>query len=122
MGRRYQATPDLSLDTDALWTTIIHHQNTIFHTAKGLPFTYTVTQLPDGTLGNEILFSRKSKSITRSTVNIAYQRVRELGEVKGPKQLGVFGASYIYALFRGIGVIRDEAGEETGGETSELPQ
>lgn len=145
MGRRYKpaGTPSTP-DTNQLWTTIINHQNTLFHTAKGLPFTYIVTQLPDGTPGNEILFSRKAKTITRSTVNIAYQRVKEIqgeiigegmeddgqedelqrkehrtghGVVTGPKQLGVFGASYIYAVFRGIGVIRDEEGEETGGET-----
>ena len=143
MGRRCKPAGNPSTpDTDQLWTTIINHQNTTFHTAKGLPFTYTINILPDGTPGNEILFSRKAKTITRSTVNIAYHRVREIqgdgqrdgtesgqrdGQttghrtVTGPKQLGVFGASYIYALFRGIGVIRDEDGEalsESGQETN----
>ena len=104
MGRRHFST----LHND-LWTAIINHQNTLFYTAKGLPFTYTVTTLPDGTVGNEMLISRKSKSITRATVNVAYERVLLMvqtgEEITGPKQLRVFGASYLYAVFRGIGVI-----------------
>ncbi len=50
---------------------------------------------------------RKNKSITRSSVEIAYQKVLELeGIVTGPKKLGVFGASYLYPVFIRIGVIR----------------
>jgi hypothetical protein len=39
----------------------------------------------------------------------AYKRVVELdGEVKGPKTLGTFGASYLYPIFVKMGVIRME--------------
>ena len=64
--------------------------------------------LQDGTLGNEIMVSRRSKTITRTTVDKAYQKVIELGELKGPKQLGVFGASYLYVIFKAIGVIKED--------------
>lgn len=111
MGRRYQPNYYHPVGNDELWQTILKCQNTLFHTAKGLPFTYTITMLPDGTTGNEMVISRKSKSITRATVDMAYRKVLELGAVTGPKQLGVFGASYLYAVFRGIGVISDESDE-----------
>jgi len=45
--------------------------------SKGLPFTYNITMLPDGTSGNEIVVSRRSKAITRATVDIAYQKVSQ---------------------------------------------
>lgn len=56
-----------------------------------------------------MILSRKSKSITRTTVDRTYRKVLELGTVTGLKQLGVFGASYLYAVFQGIGVISDES-------------
>ena len=93
--------------TRQIWHNILLHQNEPLHTAKGLPFTYSIKTLPDGTLGNEITVSRRSKTITRVTVDKAYQKVIELGEVKGPKQLGIFGASYLYVIFKAIGVIRE---------------
>ena len=69
---------------------------------KQLTFTYRVS-------GNELLISRKDKSITRATVNLAYHRVRALQAsgtaVTGPKILGIFGASYLFPLFVDIGVI-----------------
>ena len=68
-------------------------------TSKGLSFTYKVK-------GGELFFTRKEKSITRSTVDIAFQKALELGEkATGPKKLGVFGASYLYPVFVRLGVI-----------------
>lgn len=50
---------------------------------------------------------RKEKSITRATVMKAYGKVVELeGEVKGPKALGTFGASYLYPIFIKMGLIK----------------
>ena len=91
--------------TSHIWHNIILHQNELLHTAIGLPFTYSIKTLPDGTVGNEIVVSRRSKTITRATVDKAYQKVIELGEVKGPKQLGVFGALFLYVIFKTIGGI-----------------
>lgn len=73
-----------------------------FFTVKQLAFTYRVS-------GNELLISRKDKSITRATFNLAYHCVQALQAsgtaVTGPKILGVFGASYLFPLFVDIGVI-----------------
>ena len=64
--------------------------------------------------GNELFVDRRGKSITRATVNLAYQNARELeGRVSGPKLLGVFGASYLYPVFLRLGVITEaKAGRE----------
>ena len=46
---------------------------------------------------------KKEKSISRSTVELGFQKYLELlkteGAVSGPKKLGVFGASYLLPLF-----------------------
>lgn len=106
MAHRYES--ELYED---IWNSIILHQNEILHTAKGLPFTYSIKTLPDGSVGNEIVVSRRSKTITRATVDKAYQKVILLGKVKGPKHLGVFGASYLYVIFKVIGVIKETDSE-----------
>lgn len=90
------------MTTTDLWTAISSLQGRTFTTAKGLPFTIAVR-------GNELFVSRKDKSITRATVEVAYRRVRALlssGEsIDGPKKLGTFGASYLYPLFIALGII-----------------
>ncbi|MCD8336802.1 MAG: hypothetical protein LUD18_05910, partial [Lachnospiraceae bacterium] len=45
--------------------------------------------------------ARRPKSITRSTVVRAYDRICEMPEeITGPKKLNAFGAPYIWAIFR----------------------
>ena len=82
-----------------LWAVMQSLSGRTFMTAKGLQFTVTLA-------GNELFVSRKRKSITRATVWRAYMRLLELqarGEVvDGPKKLGTFGASYLYAIFIAI--------------------
>jgi len=89
---------------DLLWETITTFEDYPFRTAKGLRFYYTVK-------GNELFISRKEKSVTRSSVNMAFETVvrlqREGSEITGPKMLGCFGASYLYPIFIRIGVICD---------------
>ncbi len=83
-----------------LWKAVVAFQGYLFTTAKGLKFSYTVK-------GGELYFSRKEKSITISTVELAYKRAVEMGGiVTGPKKLGVFGASYLFSVFVRLGVIR----------------
>lgn len=90
---------------DALWDVIVLHEGYPFYTFKNLEFTYRVS-------GGEIFIDRKqkSKSITKSTVFMAYriakQRMEEDGFVKGPKKLETFGASYLYPMFIHFGIIR----------------
>ena len=86
----------------ALWEAILKNQNTVFYTSgrgstQGLPFTYVIK-------GAEMFVDRREKSITRATVMKAYHNATELGVVKGPKQLNVFGASYLFPIFKMIGV------------------
>ena len=89
---------------DLLWETIAAFEDYPFKTAKGLRYYYTVK-------GNELFISRKEKSVTRASVNMAFETAvrlqREGSEITGPKMLGCFGASYLYPIFIRIGVIRD---------------
>ena len=69
---------------------------------------------------DELVVSRKeqSKTITRSTVNMAFENAvavqKEEGCVKGPKRLKVFGASYLYAIFVSLQGDAAEADQGTG--------
>ena len=57
--------------------------------------------------GNEIFISGKEKNISRSTVELAFRKAREMGAVKGPKALGIPGSgSYLYPIFLRPGVCR----------------
>ena len=93
-----------------LWNTLLLFQQYSFQTARQLRFTYFVS-------GGELFVSRKSKSITRATVEIAFRRALKLGGsrfpalVVGPKQLGCFGASYLYPIFFRFGVISSPASQ-----------
>jgi hypothetical protein len=91
-----------------LWHTIVLFENYTFYTAKGLKFRYTVQ-------GQEIFVNRKKKSITRSSVDIAYEKVQNMraaGEpVNGPKKLGTFGASYLFPVFQRFGLIEGDSKE-----------
>lgn len=83
----------------ALWALLEYMQGCVFLTTKGLKFSFKIK-------GREMFISRKSKSITQATVFLAYNRAVELkGSIAGPKQLGTFGASYLYPVFERIGVI-----------------
>ena len=104
----------------------IDHAGEKFTTAgrgsrPGVEFTYSISA-PGGSggrkysgdsiegYGNEMWIIRsgekKRKSISRSTVELAYTKAME-GEIKGPKALGVTGAgSYLYPVFLRIGVIK----------------
>lgn len=85
-----------------LWRVIELYAGCQFYTSKKLPFTYTVK-------GRELFCDRKEKSITASSILRAYRKVRSAwqeGEpVKGPKQLGMFGAPYIWSILKGTGLM-----------------
>ena len=93
----YADTAGYSEEEIRLWAKLLENQEKTFYTLKGLPFTYKVK-------GNELFFSRKEKSVTRASVNYAYRKAQST-PIKGPKQLNVFGASYIYSLFAELGII-----------------
>ena len=103
-----------------LWCCVVIFQNYPFSTlgrgkdqTGAVEFTYTVSkggrggrhyegESVDG-WGNEIWAVidgvKKEKSISRSSVDLAFQKYLEK-DITGPKQLGVFGASYLLPLFQ----------------------
>ena len=89
---------------EAMWDALIAFEGYSFQTAKGLRYTYTVK-------GNELFFSRKEKSVTRASVEMALETAIELRKsnvrIRGPKMLRCFGASYLYPIFIRFGVICD---------------
>ena len=53
-----------------------------------------------------MFIDRKEKSITKSSVLLAFQNlVKQGGIIGGPKKLGTFGASYLYPIFMELGWI-----------------
>ena len=78
----------------------------------GVPFTYTIH-------GGEMHVSNKNKSVTRATVELAFERaINQNGNVTGPKALGVFGSSYLFPIFQTVGIIRSI---ESEGEVKKMP-
>lgn len=103
--KQYRVRGQNAARTDAekaekLWQELTYLQGCLFTTSKGLDFTYRIK-------GLEMFVDRKEKSITKATALAAYRKVVELGGVvKGPKQLGTFGASYLYPVFVKMGIIK----------------
>lgn len=85
----------------ALWKAVSLHAGLTFHTAKGLPFHYSIK-------GRELFCDRKEKSITSSTVLKAYQKIRKAEKegtpITGPKKLNMFGAPYMWGILKQIGL------------------
>lgn len=103
---RFQQNPS----DENLWKVIMEFEGVSFKTLKGLEFTYRMKMGRNGKYTDEIFVDRKekSKSITKSSILLAYHRALELeGVVTGPKKLGqIFGISYIYSILLRFGVIR----------------
>ena len=106
-----------------LWDVVVAYQNQPLRTLSGLEFSYTVKHKKNGEYSGELLVSRKetSKTLTRSSVMLAFHKVLEQIEVtekdgtvlftppsyKGPKAIGqIFGISYIFSLFLALGLIK----------------
>lgn len=106
---------------EALWRAVLAYENCPMQTTSGLSFSYTFKPNRRGEKGNEILVSRKEKTIARSSVEVALARVAELAQghypvrLATPKALGVFGASYIYPLFIRLGLVEHIGGCHRGG-------
>ena len=118
----------------ALWKAICAFQDYSFQTSgrgslPGKRFKYSVStpggaggrhyegeQIPG--FGNEMWITtsdgEKKKSISRSTVDRALEKVIEMaGAVKGPKALGLPGAgSYLFPVLVRLGLIRDDSSTE----------
>ena len=108
-----------------LWDAVVAYQNQPLRTLSGLEFSYTVKHKKNVEYSGELLVSRKetSKTLTRSSVMLAFHKVLEQIEVtekdgtvlfappsyKGPKAIGqIFGISYIFSLFLALGLIKTQ--------------
>lgn len=101
-----------AISLENLWDVITANQGKSFLTKKGLPFTYTIK-------GGELFTDRRERSITRSTFEKAYEKLRidwtgdsAYARIVGPKTLNMYGAPYIWAVFMGIGLIEEEMKQE----------
>ena len=57
-------------------------------------------------ISGDLFIDRRSKSITRATVEKAWDKIQARpGEITGPKSLGVFGAPYVWAVFKAFGIV-----------------
>lgn len=100
---RLKGNPD---NLELLWDAITAFAEYPFQTySKGLKFKYEVK-------GNEIFVDRKKKSITRATVVLAYQNMRQAEEIKRAKELGTFGATYLYPIFIRLEVLTQNKQKE----------
>ncbi|MBQ9360176.1 MAG: hypothetical protein IJT96_03985 [Lachnospiraceae bacterium] len=103
-----------------LWETVRLYQGCTFRTSGrgkehsgSVDFTYRIrTSSRTGQETGELEFSTREqgKTVTRSSVELALAKGIELmgtyGCVSGPKKLGGFGASYLYAMFLEWGLIK----------------
>ena len=77
---------------DNLWQAITSHQGETFYTKKMLPFTYTIK-------GGEMFTDRRERSITRSTFENAYKKIKNAPDkITGPKALHMYGAPCVWAV------------------------
>lgn len=94
---------------EALWRAVVACQGMPFRTATGLPFTYCLKIGQNGQPNRELLIDRreKSKTLSWSSVCLAFRRAREIGYADRPKALGdIRGVSYVYPLLWRFGVLR----------------
>ena len=132
--REHRGLPD---ELVCLWKCIIAFEGFPFTTSgrgqrPGVRFKYEVSK-PGGNsgrrysgtdvsgYGNELWIitaeGKRGKSISRSTVDLAYKNGLALMEVKGPKALGIPGTgSYIYSMLLEFGVIGGRENAKINGD------
>ena len=114
----------------ALWRCVCLFSGYPFRTSgrgsrQGVKFKYTVStssgkgghhydEADVEGFGNELCIiqngEKKEKSITRSSVDYALKIVTEGSVIIGPKQLKIYGSSYVWAIFRRFGLIHASGG------------
>ena len=120
--RRYRAVRKLRSEPteEHLWETILLYSGVRFETYSGLPFTYEIRKGRSGEYTRELWIDRreKSKSLAWSSVLLALNNIKKVGEVVNrPKALGdIRGVTYIYGMFYRFGLIDmpDEVKQKMG--------
>ena len=118
--RRYRAMKRWRGDPteENFWSVVVAYVGVKFKTYSGLPFTYEIKKGRNGEYTKELWIDRreKSKSLAWSSVLLALQNIKKVGEVVDrPKALGdIRGVTYIYGMFYRFGLIdvSDEAKEK----------
>ena len=120
--RRYRAMKRWKADSteENFWSVVVAYVGVKFKTYSGLPFTYEIKKGRNGEYTKELWIDRreKSKSLAWSSVLLALQNIKKVGEVVDrPKALGdIRGVTYIYGMFYRFGLIDvpDEIKEKMG--------
>ena len=120
--RRYRAMKRWRTDLteENFWGVVVAYAGVKFKTYSGLPFTYEIKKGRNGEYTKELWIDRreKSKSLAWSSVLLALQNIKKVGEVVDrPKALGdIRGVTYIYGMFYRFGLIDvpDEVKEKMG--------
>ena len=120
MRQRKKAVEALqsSHDEQLLWQCVVAFQGYRFRTISGLPFSYKIKTGRNGELTKELWIDRRegSKSLTWSSVLLAFEKTEGKPLIERPKALGdIRGVSYIYGIFRRFGLI--EVPAEKDGES-----
>ena len=109
--RRYRAMKRWRTDLteENFWGVVVAYAGVKFKTYSGLPFTYEIKKGRNGEYTKELWIDRreKSKSLAWSSVLLALQNIKKVGEVVDrPKALGdIRGVTYIYGMFYRFGLI-----------------
>ena len=120
--RRYRAVRKLRTEPteEHLWEVVLLYAGVRFKTYSGLPFTYEIRKGRSGEYTKELWIDRreKSKSLAWSSVLLALNNIKKVGEVVNrPKALGdIRGVTYIYGMFYRFGLIDmpDEVKQKMG--------
>ena len=104
MRQRQKAVEALqnSHDEQHLWKCIVAFQGYRFKTILGLPFSYKIKTGRNGEPTKELWIDHRegSKSLTWSSVLLAFEKTEGKPLVERPKELGdIRGVSYIYGMF-----------------------
>ena len=118
-------------EEETLWQCIIAFQQYEFKTYSGLWFSYQLKLGKNGNYTKELFIDRRenSKSLSWSSIRLAFKKVAEIKSSTGekmptigrPKALGdIRGVTYIYAIFYRFGLIEvpDNVKEKMEGNTS----
>ena len=95
-------------DEQHLWKCVVAFQGYRFKTISGLPFSYKIKTRRNGELTKELWIDRRegSKSLTWSSILLAFEKTEGKPLVKRPKALGdIRGVAYIYGMFYQFGLI-----------------
>ena len=120
--RRYRAMKLWRVDPteENFWGVVLAYAGVKFKTYSGLPFSYEIKKGRNGEYTKELWIDHreKSKSLAWSSVLLALNNIKKVGEVVNrPKALGdIRGVTYIYGMFYRFGLIDmpDEVKEKMG--------